>query len=252
MSWSEGLIGFISYPPIPIWEVGSFRFSLHGVFAALGFVAGAWIATRELRKRGFDVAKYQSCLTWGLVGSLIGARYLTSPAALIDRGPAARRPQPDQRQLFHPRWIRRRDHRRGLADAEVADAGLADPRHVLFRFGPGHRGRTRRRPRHRRASGQGHQRCRGDMRSSPATTSLPSMTPSSAPRPPTESAGSITTSPPTTCSGRRSCSGFSSWSIAAGSCTTANSSGSGLPGTGSNVSLSTRSGSAVVMPWSGR
>ena len=47
MSWSDGLIGFISYPPIPIWEVGSFRFSLHGVFAALGFMAGAWIATRE-------------------------------------------------------------------------------------------------------------------------------------------------------------------------------------------------------------
>jgi prolipoprotein diacylglyceryltransferase len=56
---------------------------LHGLFAALGFVAGAWIATKELRKRGFDTAKYQSCLTWGLIGALIGARYLTTPAALI-------------------------------------------------------------------------------------------------------------------------------------------------------------------------
>ena len=27
--------------------------------------------------------KYQSCLTWGLIGSLIGARYSTSPAALL-------------------------------------------------------------------------------------------------------------------------------------------------------------------------
>jgi phosphatidylglycerol:prolipoprotein diacylglycerol transferase len=77
------VVAFISYPPIPIWEIGSFRFSLHGLFAAIGFMAGAWIATREMRKRGFDVGKYQSVLTWGLIGSLLGARYLTTPAALM-------------------------------------------------------------------------------------------------------------------------------------------------------------------------
>ena len=82
MFFSE-LLAFISYPPIPIWEVGPLRFSLHGLFAALGFVAGAWIATREMRKRGFDSAAYQSCLTWGLIGSLIGARYGTAPSALL-------------------------------------------------------------------------------------------------------------------------------------------------------------------------
>ncbi|MGH9891477.1 MAG: prolipoprotein diacylglyceryl transferase [bacterium] len=81
--FSSETLAFISYPPIPIWEIGSFRFSLHGLFAALGFMAGAWIATRELRKRGIDAAAYQSCLTWGLVGSLIGARYGTAPAALL-------------------------------------------------------------------------------------------------------------------------------------------------------------------------
>jgi phosphatidylglycerol:prolipoprotein diacylglycerol transferase len=81
------LLAFISYPPIPIFEVGPLRLSLHGVFAALGFIAGAWLASRELRKRGFDVGKYQSCLTWGLVGSLVGARYLTSPAALLAGAP---------------------------------------------------------------------------------------------------------------------------------------------------------------------
>lgn len=78
------MLAFISYPPIPIFEVGPLRLSLHGVFAALGFAAGAWLATRELRKRGFDTVKYQSCLTWGLIGALIGARYLTVPAALIN------------------------------------------------------------------------------------------------------------------------------------------------------------------------
>ena len=78
------MVAVISYPPIPIVDVGPLQFSLHGVFAAVGFVAGAWLASRELGKRGFDIQKYQSVLTWGLVGALIGARYLTAPAAIID------------------------------------------------------------------------------------------------------------------------------------------------------------------------
>jgi phosphatidylglycerol:prolipoprotein diacylglycerol transferase len=81
------MLAAISYPPIPLWDVGPFVLSLHGLFAALGFLAGAWIATRELRKRGFDTLKYQSALTWGLVGALIGARYLTAPAAILDGTP---------------------------------------------------------------------------------------------------------------------------------------------------------------------
>lgn len=77
------MLAVISYPPIPLWEVGPFRFSLHGVFAAVGFVAGAWLATREMRARGFDTVKYQSALTWGLIGALLGARYFTTPAQLM-------------------------------------------------------------------------------------------------------------------------------------------------------------------------
>lgn len=53
----------------------------------MGFAAGAWIAIRELRKRGFDTLKYQSALTWGLIGAIIGARYLTAPAAIINGMP---------------------------------------------------------------------------------------------------------------------------------------------------------------------
>jgi phosphatidylglycerol:prolipoprotein diacylglycerol transferase len=78
------VLGYISYPPIPIFQVGPLRLSLHGLFAALGFMAGAWVATREMRRRGFDTVRYQSCLTWGLIGALIGARYLTVPAALLN------------------------------------------------------------------------------------------------------------------------------------------------------------------------
>jgi phosphatidylglycerol:prolipoprotein diacylglycerol transferase len=81
------MLATLSYPPIPIWEIGPFRFSLHGLFAAIGFVAGAWLATREVRKRGFDTVKYQSVLTWGLIGSLLGARYLTMPAQLMEGVP---------------------------------------------------------------------------------------------------------------------------------------------------------------------
>ncbi len=77
------MLAAISYPPIPIFEVGPVNLSLHGVFAALGFIAGAWFTTRELGRRGYDTEKYQSALTWGLIGALLGARYLTSPAQLM-------------------------------------------------------------------------------------------------------------------------------------------------------------------------
>lgn len=81
------MLAAISYPPIPLFEVGPLTLSLHGVFAAIGFMAGAVLATRELRKRGFDVLKYQSALTWGLVGAVLGARYFTVPAALLGGTP---------------------------------------------------------------------------------------------------------------------------------------------------------------------
>ena len=79
----------ISYPPIPLVDVGPLTLSLHGLFAALGFGAGAWLASRELAKRGFDTIKYQAVLTWALVGALVGARYLTVPAAILDGVPLA-------------------------------------------------------------------------------------------------------------------------------------------------------------------
>ncbi len=75
--------GVISSPPIPIFEVGPLRLSLHGVFAAVGFLVGAWLATRKVEERGLDSAAYQSALSWAIVGALIGARYLTVPAALL-------------------------------------------------------------------------------------------------------------------------------------------------------------------------
>ena len=81
------MLAAISYPPIPIWEVGPLRLSLHGVFVAVGFLTGAWIAARELDKRGFDTVKYQSVVTWGLFGAILGARYFTAPAQLMNDVP---------------------------------------------------------------------------------------------------------------------------------------------------------------------
>ncbi len=81
------MFAYIAYPPIPIWDFGPLRLSLHGVFAALGFLAGGWYATRRLEERGFDGVAFQSVLSWALVGAILGARYLTSPAALLEGTP---------------------------------------------------------------------------------------------------------------------------------------------------------------------
>jgi phosphatidylglycerol:prolipoprotein diacylglycerol transferase len=74
----------IAYPPIPIWEFGPFRFSLHGVFAAVGFFVGFWLVARLIERRGFDPAGWHSLSVWILLGALLGARLLTAPAALVD------------------------------------------------------------------------------------------------------------------------------------------------------------------------
>ena len=80
------LLAVISYPPIPIFEVGPLRLSLHGVFAGVGFIAGAYYGIRKYHERGFNVDGFQSALTWGLVGALLGARWLTLPAYWIENG----------------------------------------------------------------------------------------------------------------------------------------------------------------------
>lgn len=80
------LLAVISYPPIPIFEVGPLRLSLHGVFAGVGFMAGAYYGLRMFHARGFDATRFQSALTWALVGALLGARWLTLPAYSVENG----------------------------------------------------------------------------------------------------------------------------------------------------------------------
>ncbi|MGH2695620.1 MAG: prolipoprotein diacylglyceryl transferase [Acidimicrobiia bacterium] len=80
-------LGSISYPPIPIYHLGPVALSLHGLFAAVGFLVGAWLLQRLARSRGLDTEALSSALTWALVGALVGARYLTVPAQLMDGAP---------------------------------------------------------------------------------------------------------------------------------------------------------------------
>lgn len=77
------MLAAISYPPIPIFEVGPLSLSLHGLFAGLGFVAGAALMVREAQRRGFDTDKITSVLTWALVASILGARFFTVPGQLV-------------------------------------------------------------------------------------------------------------------------------------------------------------------------
>ena len=80
------MLAAISYPPLPILELGPINLSAHGLLAGVGFAAGAWVMIREVRARGFDVEKYWSVLAWALVGAIIGARLFTIPAHLGDPG----------------------------------------------------------------------------------------------------------------------------------------------------------------------
>jgi len=77
------MLAGLSYPPIPLFEVGPFALSMHGLFAAFGFIIGVWLALREVRRRGFSVEKMGSALTWALVGAILGARLFTVPAQWI-------------------------------------------------------------------------------------------------------------------------------------------------------------------------
>ena len=80
------LLAVITYPPIPIFDAGPLRLSLHGVFAGVGFLAGAYYGIRKFHERGFDTDRFQSVLSWALVGALLGARWLTLPAYWVDNG----------------------------------------------------------------------------------------------------------------------------------------------------------------------
>ena len=82
----EIVFNSITYPPIPIQKIGSIAFSLHGVFAALGFYFGSTYALKLAEKKGLDYDLFSDGLNWALFGAIIGARFFTIPAHIGDYG----------------------------------------------------------------------------------------------------------------------------------------------------------------------
>jgi phosphatidylglycerol:prolipoprotein diacylglycerol transferase len=60
-----------------LFELGSFRLHAFGLWVAMGFLAGSWIAARRGKAIGLDPQAIQDLVfPWLLVGGLIGARIL--------------------------------------------------------------------------------------------------------------------------------------------------------------------------------
>ena len=82
----EIIFNSITYPPIPIQKIGSVAFSLHGVFAALGFYFGSSYALKLAEKKGLDYDLFSDGFNWALFGAIIGARFFTIPAHIGEYG----------------------------------------------------------------------------------------------------------------------------------------------------------------------
>ena len=78
-----GPTAVVSYPPAPMVDLGYLRLSVHGLFIVAGVLVGVWIATHGLRRAGGDGEQYHAVLGWALVAAIVGARYLTAPAAIL-------------------------------------------------------------------------------------------------------------------------------------------------------------------------
>ena len=76
----QELLFSITYPPIPITQVGPISLSLHGVFAAIGFYFGANHALKLSEEDGADSELFSEALTWAIFGAILGARFFTIPA----------------------------------------------------------------------------------------------------------------------------------------------------------------------------
>ena len=57
-----------------IVHLGPIELRWYGVFFALAIAAGVWLASRELRRKGFDEAHLLPLAIWAVGGGLIGAR----------------------------------------------------------------------------------------------------------------------------------------------------------------------------------
>lgn len=71
---SPGTLAALSYDPIVSIGLGPLSISPHGIFTALGVLAGAMLLMREVRAAGFDEEVVTTVLTRAVVAALLGAR----------------------------------------------------------------------------------------------------------------------------------------------------------------------------------
>jgi phosphatidylglycerol---prolipoprotein diacylglyceryl transferase len=71
-----------------LFEIGGFAVTSFGVFIALCFLAGAWLAARELRRKGHDGDHAWDLAVYAAVGGIVGAKiyylFLHFPQTLAD------------------------------------------------------------------------------------------------------------------------------------------------------------------------
>lgn len=70
---------------MPGIDIGPIRIHYYGIILMLGALAGAWLASREARRRGQDSEVVWDGLVWVLIGGIIGARIwhvLTPPVSM--------------------------------------------------------------------------------------------------------------------------------------------------------------------------
>ncbi|MBK5223945.1 MAG: prolipoprotein diacylglyceryl transferase, partial [Acidimicrobiia bacterium] len=68
------MIAAISYDPIISIHLGPLSISPHGIFTALGVLAGAVLLMRQVRTAGLDEEAITAVLTRSIVAALLGAR----------------------------------------------------------------------------------------------------------------------------------------------------------------------------------
>ncbi|MGB9673248.1 MAG: prolipoprotein diacylglyceryl transferase [Anaerolineales bacterium] len=74
---------------IPGIHIGPLLIPFYGMILMTGALAGAWLATREARRKNQDPELVWDALLWLLIGGIVGARIwhiLTPPPSMVERG----------------------------------------------------------------------------------------------------------------------------------------------------------------------
>ena len=70
-------------------QIGPLYIRYYGIILMLGALAGAWLASREAKRRGEDTDLVWDGLIWVLIGGILGARIwhiLTPPPSMVEQG----------------------------------------------------------------------------------------------------------------------------------------------------------------------